>query len=60
MQPDPRQEMRVANGLIDLYRRTGRGDRLRVELARFAYRHRGTAAGDAAARELSEMRTASR
>ena len=60
MQPDPRQEMRVANGLIDLYRRTGRGDRLRVELARFADRHRGTAAGDAAARELSEMRTASR
>lgn len=60
MQPDPRQEMRAANGLIDLYRRTGRSDRLRVELARFADRYRGTGAGDAAARELSELKTAPR
>jgi tetratricopeptide (TPR) repeat protein len=60
MQPDPRQEMRVGNGLIDLYRRTGRGDRLRVELARFADRYRGTAAGDAAARQLNEFRPSSR
>lgn len=60
MQPDPRQEMRAANGLIDLYRRIGRRDRLGVELARFADRYRGTAAGDAAARELSEMKNASR
>jgi len=60
MQPDPRQEMRAANGLIDLYRRVGRRDRLRVELARFADRYRGTAAGDAAARELSELKNASR
>ncbi len=60
MQPDPRQEMRAANGLIDLYRRIGRRDRLRVELARFADRYRGTAAGDAAARELSELKNASR
>ena len=59
-QPDPRQEMRAANGLIDLYRRVGRRDRLRVELARFADRYRGTAAGDAAARELSELKNASR
>jgi len=59
MQPDPRQEMRAANGLIDLYRRTGRRDRLRVELARFADRYRGTAAGDAAAREVSELKNAS-
>ena len=59
MQPDPRQEMRAANGLIDLYRRAGRGDRLLVELARFADRYRGTAAGDAAARELTEMKAAS-
>ncbi len=58
MQPDPRQEMRAANGLIDLYRRTGRRDRLRVELARFADRYRGTAAGDAAAREVSELKNA--
>jgi len=60
MQPDPRQEMRAGNGLIDLYRRTRRIDRLRVELARFADRHRGTAAGDAAARELSGLRLESR
>lgn len=59
MQPDPRQEMRAANGLIDLYRRTGRRDRLRVELARFADRYRGTAAGDAAAREVSGLKNAS-
>jgi tetratricopeptide (TPR) repeat protein len=58
MQPDPRQEMRAANGLIDLYRRIGRRDRLRVELARFADRYRGTAAGDAAAREVSELKNA--
>jgi tetratricopeptide (TPR) repeat protein len=58
MQPDPRQEMRAANGLIDLYRRTGRRDRLRVELARFADRYGGTAAGDAAAREVSELKNA--
>ncbi len=60
MQPDPGQEMRAANGLIDLYRRVDRRDRLRVELARFADRYRGTAAGDAAARELSELKNASR
>ena len=60
MQPDPRQEMRAANGLIDLYRRTGRRDRLGVELARFADRYRGTAAGNAAARELNELKNASR
>jgi tetratricopeptide (TPR) repeat protein len=60
MQPDPRQEMRAANGLIDLYRRLGRIDRLRVELARFADRYRGTAAGDAVARELNELKNASR
>ena len=60
MQPDPRQQIRAGNGLIDLYRRTGRSDRLRVELARFADRYRGTAAGDAAARELSELKAAPR
>jgi hypothetical protein len=60
MQPDPQQEMRAANGLIDLYRRTQRHDRMRVELARFADRYRGTAAGDAAARELNDLKNASR
>lgn len=58
MQPDARQELRAGNGLIDLYRRTGRRDRLGVELARFADRYRGTAAGDAAAREFSELKAA--
>ena len=58
MQPDPRQELRAANGLIDLYRRTGRRDRLGVELSRFAERYRGTTAGDAAARELAGMKAA--
>ena len=60
MQPDPRQEIRAGNGLIDLYRKTERSDRLRVELARFADRYRGTAAGDAAARELNELKAESR
>ena len=60
MQPDPRQEMRAANGLIDLYRRIERRDRLRVELARFADRYKGTAAGDAATRELNELKGAPR
>ncbi len=60
MQPDPRQEMRALNGLIDLYRRAGRADRLRVELARFAERYQGSAAADAAARELSELKSGPR
>jgi tetratricopeptide (TPR) repeat protein len=57
LRPDRRQEVRAANGLIDLYRKTGRLDRLKVELARFADRYRGTAAGNAAARELRELKT---
>ncbi len=60
IRPPPQQEMRAANGLIDLYRRTQRRDRLRVELARFADRYRGTAAGDAAARELTALKAAPR
>lgn len=48
-------EFAAANGLIDLYRRVGRRDRLRVELARFAERYRGTGAASAAAAELSEL-----
>jgi hypothetical protein len=48
------QRMRTANGLIDLYRRTGRIERLKIELARFADQYRGLAGG--AARELSELR----
>ncbi len=57
---DPRQETAVANGLIDLYRHAGRPDRLKVELARFADRYRGTAAGEAAARELGEIKSGER
>lgn len=60
LQPNPGQEMRAGNGLIDLYRKTGRTDRLRVELARFAERYRGTAAADAAARELKSLKAESR
>ena len=41
-QPEPGHEMRAANGLIDLYRKQGRRDRLMVELARFADRYSGT------------------
>jgi hypothetical protein len=53
---DPRHEMTAANGLIDVYRRSGNRGRMMVELARFAERYRGSAAGDAAARELKEMK----
>jgi hypothetical protein len=56
--PNPRQVMAAANGLIDLYRRTGRTDRLKVELARFADRYRGTRAAAHATRELLELKTA--
>lgn len=56
LKPDPRQEMAAANGLIDLYRKAGRRDRLKVELARFAQRYRGTAQGEAAAREVRELK----
>jgi hypothetical protein len=54
--PTPREEMGAANGLIDLYRRTGDRGRLIVELARFAERYRGSKAGDAAGKELSELK----
>jgi hypothetical protein len=53
-----RAQMRVANGLIDLYRKTGRTDRLKVELARFVDRYRGTALADGADRELRELKEA--
>jgi tetratricopeptide (TPR) repeat protein len=54
--PDRGHEMRAANGLIDLYRKQGRRDRLLVELARFADRYRGTGGADAAARLLRELK----
>lgn len=54
--PTAQQEMTATNGLIDLYRRTGRRDRLKVELARFADRYRGTPHAAAAARALQELK----
>lgn len=54
--PTAGHEMRAANGLIDLYRKQGRRDRLIVELARFAERYRGTPGADAASRLLQEMK----
>jgi hypothetical protein len=53
---DPRAEFAATTGLIDLYRKLGRRDRLTVELARCADRYRGTAPGAAAARELRELK----
>ena len=52
----PRQQMTAANGLIDVYRKTGNRGRLMVELARFAERYRGSPAADGAARELKELK----
>ena len=55
---DARQQMRAANGLIDIYRKMGRTDRLKVELARFADRYRGSPLAEVAARELRELKAA--
>ena len=52
---DARQQMQAANHLIDLYRKTGRADRLMAELARFVDRYRGTPQASGAARELKEL-----
>ena len=54
--PDARQEMAAYNGLIDLHMKTGRRDRLKVELARFAERYRGSAEAEEAARRLRELK----
>lgn len=53
---DARQQMQAANHLIDLYRKTGRTDRLMVELARFVDRYRGSPQAAGAARELNELK----
>lgn len=55
-QPSPREERLATNLLIELYRKTGRRDRLVVELARFADRYRGTRAGEDAGRALRELK----
>jgi hypothetical protein len=54
--PSPRVEMTAVNRLLNLYRRTGRHDRLKVELARFADRWKGTSAGGHAGRLLRELK----
>jgi len=54
---DARQQMQAANHLIDLYRKTGRTDRLMVELARFVDRYRGSLQAAGAERELKELTT---
>jgi tetratricopeptide (TPR) repeat protein len=54
--PDARQEMAAYNGLIDLYTKTGRRDRLKVELARFADRYRGSPQANEAQRKLAELK----
>jgi len=53
---DARQQMQACNLLIDLYRKTGRTDRLVGELARFVERYRGSPQAAGAARELKELR----
>ena len=53
---DARELFRAHNGLIDLHTKTGRNDRLKVELARFADRYRGSPPGQEAARRLSELK----
>lgn len=55
-----REEMAAANGLIDLYRKTGQRGRLMAELARFAGRYPGSPQGDEAARAVKEMKEADR
>ncbi|MDH5284969.1 MAG: hypothetical protein OEW80_13910, partial [Gemmatimonadota bacterium] len=50
----------ASNMLIELYRTTGRRDRLRVELARFADRYRGTRGGRSAAELLRDIKTEDR
>lgn len=52
----PYEQMRAANGLIDLYRKLGRTGRLSVELARFVERYRGSPQAAGAARELTELK----
>src|SRR6266513_23908 len=52
------EQLRATNGLIDLYRKLGRTGRLKVELARFVDRYRGTPLAAGAERELKELKAA--
>ena len=58
-QPTRGEEVRAANGLIDLYRKQGNRERLLVELARFRDRYPGTPGAEAAARLLSDLKAES-
>jgi tetratricopeptide (TPR) repeat protein len=55
---NPNEQLRAANGLIDVYRKSGRAGRLKVELARFVERYRGSVLAEGAARELRELKDA--
>jgi tetratricopeptide (TPR) repeat protein len=56
LQPSRGEEVRAANGLIDLYRKQGNRERLLVELARFRDRYPGTPGAEAAARLLADLK----
>lgn len=53
--PTPKQESRITNSLIDLYRGTGNRAGMKSELSRFARLHAGTAPGDAARETVRRM-----
>lgn len=52
---DARQQMQASNLLIDLYRKLGKTDQLKVELARFVATYRGSPQAAGAARELESL-----
>jgi len=54
--PSPKEDRLTSNLLIELYRATGRRDRLMVELARFADQWKGTRAAEDAAKALGELK----
>lgn len=56
-QPNRGEELRAANGLIDLYRKQGNRERLLVELARFRDRYPGTLGAEAAGRLLKVLKS---
>jgi tetratricopeptide (TPR) repeat protein len=55
--PSPAVERRASNALIELYRESGRRDRLLVELARFADQYRGTPEGESTRRYLLALKS---
>jgi len=55
----PAVQRRASNALIELYRETGRRDRLLVELARFADQYRGTPEGESTRKYLQELKAGS-